>query len=49
MSAQILDFTPSPSGIGLPPQNIEAEEAVLGGILIDPDALLRVQGKRKKQ
>jgi len=42
MSAQILDFTPSPSGIGLPPQNIEAEEAVLGGILIDPDALLRV-------
>ena len=42
MSAQILDFTPSPAGIGLPPQNIEAEEAVLGGILIDPDALLRV-------
>ncbi len=42
MNAQILDFTPSPAGIGLPPQNIEAEEAVLGGILIDPDALLRV-------
>lgn len=27
---------------GLPPQNIEAEEAILGGILLDPDALNRV-------
>ncbi len=26
----------------LPPQNIEAEEAVLGAILIDPDAIIRV-------
>ncbi|MBJ7900317.1 MAG: replicative DNA helicase [Cyanobacteria bacterium RI_101] len=26
----------------LPPQNIEAEEAVLGGLLLDPDALGRV-------
>ncbi len=26
----------------LPPQNTEAEEAVLGGILIDPDAIIRV-------
>jgi replicative DNA helicase len=26
----------------LPPQNIEAEEAVLGSILIDPDAIIRV-------
>jgi replicative DNA helicase len=42
MSAQILDFTPNPAANGLPPQNLEAEEAVLGGILIDPDGLLRV-------
>jgi replicative DNA helicase len=27
---------------GLPPQNLEAEEAVLGGILLDPDAIGRV-------
>ncbi|MCS6960636.1 MAG: replicative DNA helicase [Pseudanabaenaceae cyanobacterium SKYGB_i_bin29] len=26
----------------LPPQNIEAEEAILGGILMDPDAITRV-------
>ena len=26
----------------LPPQNVEAEEAVLGGILLDPDAIGRV-------
>jgi replicative DNA helicase len=26
----------------LPPQNIEAEEAILGGILLDPEALARV-------
>jgi replicative DNA helicase len=26
----------------LPPQNVEAEEAVLGAILIDPDAIIRV-------
>ena len=26
----------------LPPQNIEAEEAVLGGLLIDSDAIIRV-------
>ena len=26
----------------LPPQNIEAEEAVLGSLLIDPDAIIRV-------
>ena len=26
----------------LPPQNIEAEEAVLGAILIDPDAIIRI-------
>ena len=27
---------------GVPPQNLEAEEAVLGGILLDPDAIARV-------
>jgi len=27
---------------GVPPQNLEAEEAVLGGILLDPDAIGRV-------
>ena len=26
----------------LPPQNVEAEEAVLGALLIDPDAIIRV-------
>ncbi|MGK7920558.1 MAG: DnaB-like helicase N-terminal domain-containing protein, partial [Trichodesmium sp.] len=26
----------------LPPQNIEAEEAILGGILLDPEAINRV-------
>lgn len=27
---------------GLPPQNVEAEEAILGGILIDPNAMSRI-------
>jgi primary replicative DNA helicase (EC 3.6.1.-) len=26
----------------LPPQNIEAEEAILGGILLDPEAMGRI-------
>ena len=34
------DFEALPDSI--PPQNIEAEEAVLGGILLDPDAIGRV-------
>ena len=34
------DFEATPDG--LPPQNLEAEEAVLGGILLDPDAIGRV-------
>ncbi|MEN9201716.1 MAG: replicative DNA helicase [Thermostichus sp. DG_1_6_bins_120] len=29
-------------GDRLPPQNVEAEEEILGGILLDPDALVRV-------
>jgi replicative DNA helicase len=35
-------------GIGsdrLPPQNIEAEEAILGGILLDPEAISRVSDR----
>ncbi|NJO65493.1 MAG: replicative DNA helicase, partial [Richelia sp. RM2_1_2] len=27
----------------LPPQNIEAEQAILGGILLDPGAIARVR------
>jgi replicative DNA helicase len=38
-----LDF--SATGDRLPPQNIEAEEAILGGILLDPEAFLRVSDK----
>lgn len=33
---------------GLPPQNIEAEEAILGGLLIDPEAIARVTPIIKK-
>ncbi len=29
----------------IPPQNIEAEEAVLGGILLDPEAISRVSDR----
>lgn len=34
-------------GLGdrLPPQNIEAEEAILGGILLDPEAISRVSDR----
>ena len=37
---QEADFEAMPDGV--PPQNLEAEEAVLGGILLDPDAIGRV-------
>jgi replicative DNA helicase len=33
----------------LPPQNIEAEEAVLGGILLDPEAIGRVSDRLKPE
>ncbi|MBD2453760.1 replicative DNA helicase [Nostoc sp. FACHB-87] len=33
------------SGQRLPPQNIEAEEAILGGILLDPEAIGRVSDR----
>lgn len=41
--AQQLSF----QGFGdrLPPQNIEAEEAILGGILLDPEAISRVSDR----
>ncbi|MHC5832849.1 MAG: DnaB-like helicase N-terminal domain-containing protein, partial [Nostoc sp.] len=29
----------------LPPQNIEAEEAILGGIMLDPEAIGRVSDR----
>ncbi|WGV28603.1 replicative DNA helicase [Halotia branconii] len=35
----------NPSGQRLPPQNIEAEEAILGGILLDPEAIGRVSDR----
>ena len=33
----------------LPPQSVEAEEAVLGSILIDPDAIIRVAAMLKPE
>ncbi len=42
--AQQLSF----QGFGsdrLPPQNIEVEEAILGGILLDPEAISRVSDR----
>lgn len=41
-----LNFSGNPS---LPPQNMEAEEAVLGGILLDPEAISRVIDKLKPE
>lgn len=38
-----LDF--KPNGHGIPPQNIEAEEAILGGVLLDPEAIGRIIDK----
>ena len=35
------DFNNENSGL-VPPQNVQAEEAVLGGILLDPDAIGRI-------
>jgi len=31
-----------PAADRLPPQNIEAEQSVLGSLLIDPDAIIKV-------
>ncbi|MFM8296467.1 MAG: DnaB-like helicase N-terminal domain-containing protein, partial [Microcystaceae cyanobacterium] len=30
------------ASLSLPPQNLEAEESILGGILLDPEALGRI-------
>lgn len=38
----VVSFFPDQPNSGLPPQNIEAEEAILGGIMLDPDAIARV-------
>lgn len=38
----VIDFSAA-SG-KMPPQNLEAEEAILGGILLDPQAIERVKG-----
>jgi replicative DNA helicase len=38
----MTEFNPQIASNALPPQNIEAEEAILGGILLDPEALSRV-------
>ncbi len=42
--AEELSFKGDGSG-HLPPQNIEAEEAILGGILLDPEAIGRVSDR----
>lgn len=45
----ILNYTPplrfSSKADSLPPENIEAEEAILGGILIDGNAIYRIKDK----
>ncbi len=41
----VINFASSISK--LPPQCLEAEEAILGGILLDPDAIMRVRDRLK--
>lgn len=41
----VVDFSAFATTPNLPPQNIEAEEAILGGILLDPDAIARVSDR----
>lgn len=41
-----LNFSGNPA---LPPQNMEAEEAILGGILLDPEAISRVIDKLRPE
>ncbi|HEY9806209.1 MAG TPA: DnaB-like helicase N-terminal domain-containing protein, partial [Candidatus Obscuribacterales bacterium] len=38
----VHDLNFQPLSDRLPPQNIDAEEAILGGILLDPEAINRV-------
>ena len=42
MPAQVLNFADDNFQGLLPPQNIEAEESVLGGIMLDPNAIDRI-------
>lgn len=41
----VVSFHPDRSLDNLPPQNIEAEEAILGGIMLDPEAMTRVSDR----
>ena len=38
----VQEFNFQPNNDRIPPQNLEAEEAILGGILLDPEAITRV-------
>ena len=38
-----MNFSPQIDSNSLPPQNIDAEESILGGILLDPEALARIE------
>ncbi|MDJ0714642.1 MAG: replicative DNA helicase [Prochloraceae cyanobacterium] len=38
----MTQFSPQIDSNSLPPQNIDAEESILGGILLDPEALSRI-------
>lgn len=38
----MIPISASPGGVRLPPQNIEAEQSVLGSLLIDKNAIVRV-------
>lgn len=38
----MADSAPSFSNRSIPPQNIEAEESILGGVLLDPEAMGRI-------
>ena len=40
-NGQNKNFNSENTGL-VPPQNVQAEEAVLGGILLDPDAIGRI-------
>jgi replicative DNA helicase len=41
MASNLVDF-PSAYPESLPPQNIDAEQAVLGSILLDPNSMQRI-------
>ncbi|MEH2287160.1 AAA family ATPase [Nostoc sp.] len=43
------EFSFKPDNDRLPPQNIEAEELVLGGILLDPNAIYRVKDRLRPE